>query len=95
MEFEFDPVLKDPGAIQQHGMDWTAWLQDGETITGTPEVVSDDPALLIDNISHSAGIVRWRVREGIAGTNYAVTCKIQTSDGRADERSLQYKVRER
>ena len=96
-QFEFEPVLKDPQAVQRHGIDWASngWLQEGETITGQPEVVSDDPALLIDQVSQADGVVSYRVRGGVAGSNYTVTCHIVTSDGREDDRSLLYQVRER
>lgn len=95
-KFEFEPVLKDPEAVQRHGIDWASngWLQTDEAIT-SQEVVSDDPALVIDQVSQADGVVSYRVSGGVAGSNYTVTCHIVTSDGREDDRSLLYQVRER
>lgn len=96
VKFEWNPVLKDPNATRRHGIDWASlgWLPDGETITAQ-EVFSDDPALLIDQVGHANGIVSWRVRGGVAGNNYVVTCRITMSNGDGDDRSLLYQVRER
>lgn len=37
----------------------------------------------------------YRISGGTAATDYVVTCQITTNQGRIDERSVLYKVRER
>jgi hypothetical protein len=92
MNYEFTAPVKDPAAVLDYGMDWSAWLDDGETITGTPSVVADPVGLTISAINQVEGVVSWRVSGGTAGADYIVTCGIQTSLGRADERSVRFRV---
>jgi len=76
-------------------MDWTAELDDGETITGQPSVVASPAGMTIAAINHANGIVSWRVSGGSAGESYIVACRITTSLGRVLELSVRYPVRER
>ena len=95
MSYEFTAPVKDPAAVLDHGMDWSGWLEDGETIVGTPTVVAAPAGLTISGINTVGGVVNWRVSGGELGQDYIVTCGIITSSGRADERSLLYRVRDR
>lgn len=100
MIYEFEAPPKDPDAKLRHGHDLTAWLQEGEAITGTPLVFADMDGLVISDIAHEAGIVSYSVAGGFAGTNYTLTCRVTTSRNgvnpyRIDDRSVHYRVRER
>lgn len=95
MNYEWEAPKKDPDSTLFYGTDWSAWLDEGETITGTPEVIGSDPALLIDQITQAAGVVRFRVRGGVAGVDYYATVRVTTSNGRVDDRTILYRVRER
>ncbi len=96
MSYTFEAPIKDPQAILRHEMDWTAWLGEGETIVGTPTIFSSAPDdFVVDQPAHVNGRVSWRVSGGQSGVNYFVTVRIATNQGRADERSVLYKVRER
>jgi hypothetical protein len=92
--FSFAAPIKDPDAIERHGMDWSAWLQEGDGIA-TFSVTADGAGLVIDEVAQSAGIVSWRLQDGMIGRNYIVTCRITTVSGLADERSVLYRVRNR
>lgn len=92
MSFTFTAPVKDPDATLRHGMDWSAWLEDGETIT-TQTVTGE--GLVLDQVSEDAGVVSWRVSGGIATQDYVATVRVTTSLGRIDDRSVQYRVRER
>lgn len=98
MDYTFEAPIKDPQAILRHSMDWAAqgWLQAGEAIQGLPQVVSSAPDdLVVDQIAQANGQVSWRVSGGVVGANYIVTVRISTDQGRTDDRSILYKVRER
>lgn len=93
--YEFTAPVKDPDSILRHAFDWTGWLDAGETITGTPTVTSNDPALVVDQVSQADGVVSYRLSGGIAGAEYLVTCRINTSTGRRDDRSVRYRIGQR
>lgn len=95
MTYEFTAPTKDPSAVLDHGMDWSTWLDDGETIAGQPSVVASPAGLTISAVSQANGIVSWRVSGGTLGQDYIATCRITTSLGRIDERSVRYRVRDR
>ena len=92
--YTFTAPLKDPNSIELHGMDWSGWLQDGDTID-TIDVLVEPVGLTIDQEAHASGIVSWRMQGGANGQNYIVTCRITTMGGLADDRSIFYRVRER
>jgi len=93
MAFTFTAPTKDPQATLIHSHDLTAWLQDGETITA--QAVTAQSGLTISGVTEAGGVVTYTVEGGTAGVDYIVTCQVTTSDGRIDERSVRYKVRER
>jgi hypothetical protein len=94
MSTTFQAPTKDPAAILFHEMDWSSWLDEGETIDAET-VTSSDAALIIDQVLEASGVVTWRVRGGAAGKRYTVTVRVETSDGRTDERSVTYRVAQR
>jgi hypothetical protein len=95
MSYEFTAPIKDPAAVLDYGMDWSDWLDEGETIVGTPTVVPSPAGLTISAITQADGVVSWRVSGGTLGADYIVTCGIETSLGRREERSVRYRVAER
>lgn len=94
MSYEFTAPIKDPSAVLDHGMNWTSWLDDGETITAQ-SVVAAPADLTIAAVAQADGIVSWRVSGGTLGQDYIATCRITTSVGRVEERSVRYRVGER
>lgn len=92
--FTFSAPVKDPSSIELHGLDWSGWLSAGDSIA-TADVFSDLAGLTISQIDHAAGVVSYRIAEGVNGANYIVTCRITTAFGLSDDRSVQYRVRER
>lgn len=94
MSYEFTAAIKDPAAVLDHGMDWSAWLDEGETITAQT-VVAVPVGLTIAAVAQANGIVSWRVSGGTLGQDYIATCRVNTSLGRVDERSVRYRVGER
>ncbi len=96
--------LKDPDAVLDYKFDWAAltngsgdsdWLGSGETISTFTLTV--DSGLTRDSegkTDTNTSITFW-LSGGTAGVDYAVACKIVTSDSRTDERTMKFQVRQR
>ena len=85
--------LKDPSAILDWAFDWTDWLATAETITD--HTITADTGITVDSSTEDAGKVTVWLSGGTAGQNYKVACKITTSAGRTDERTIWIKVTNR
>lgn len=89
--------MKDPEAVLDYTFDWNdatdPWLATGETISSY--TVTVPTGITKDSDSQADGVVTYWLSGGTAGTNYRVECKIVTSAGRTDERSMWIKVVER
>jgi len=85
--------IKDPDAVLDYAFDWTDWLADSETISS--HTVTVPSGLTKDSDSESDGVVTAWLSGGTAGTSYDVACKIVTSDGRTDERTIKVLVVQR
>ena len=86
-------VLKPPAAERFHAIDISDWLSASETVSSCT-VVSSDAALQIDRITTPVGLVRWRVRGGIADRDYLVTVTITTNLERKEPIFIRYRVRQ-
>ena len=81
---------KDADANLDFTFDWSDWLATGETISTF--TITEDTGITSGTESQSGGIVTYWLSGGTVGTNYKVACKIVTSAGRTDERSVTVKV---
>ena len=95
---------KDPDAVLDFKFDWktasngrgfTDWLDTTETIasiviTATAGITVDSSELADTNTS----VIVW-LSGGTDGTSYTVACRITTSAGRVDERTITISVAER
>ena len=93
MSLTLQNPLKDPSAVLDYVFDWTEWLATGETITD--HTITADTGITVDSSTESDGKVIVWLSGGTAGINYKVACKITTSAGRTDERTIWIKVVER
>ena len=93
MSLTLQNPLKDPSAVLDYVFDWTGWLATGETITDY--AITADTGITVDSSTEDAGKVTVWLSGGTAGINYKVACKITTSAGRTDERTIWIKVVER
>ena len=82
--------IKDPSAVLDWVFDWTDWLAAAETIASHD--ITADTGLTVDSSTEDAGLVTVWLSGGIAGENYKVACKIVTSEGRTDERTIWIKA---
>ena len=93
-------MIKDPDAKLDFGFNWRVtgkeWLETDETIISYVITVPTVPSgIAFDGSSESNGIVTVWLSGGTAGINYKVACKITTSKGRIDERTIWIKVTDR
>jgi len=84
---------KDPQAVLDYRFDWAQWLAAGETITA--HTVTVPAGLAKDSDSATSTAVTVWLSGGTAGVDYAVGCRVTTSQGRTDERTIVIAVRER
>jgi hypothetical protein len=93
MSLKLQNPLKDPSAVLDYVFDWTEWLATGETIDNY--TITADTGITVDSSTEDTGKVTVWLSGGTAGINYKVACKITTSAGRTDERTIWIKVVER
>ena len=93
MSLTLQNPLKDPSAVLDYVFDWTEWLATVETITD--HTITADTGITVDSSSEYAGKVTVWLSGGTAGINYKVACKITTTAGRTDERTLWIRVVDR
>ena len=94
MSLTLQNPLKDPSAVLDYVFDWKEeWLATGETIAD--HTITADTGITVDSSTESDGkIIVW-LSGGTAGINYKVACKITSTAGRTDERTIWIKVVER
>lgn len=85
---------KDPDAVLDYGVDWSAWLGSGETISTSTWEVASGMTMDSDTLSGGTAIV-WLSGGEARPYPYVVTNRITTSGGRTDDRSLYITVTER
>jgi len=91
-----DGFTKDPEAVLDYSFKWDKWLEGGDQ----PETITDyeitvPPGLTLDRKTEAGGIVTVWLKDGLGSKTYRVECKVTTSKGRVDERSIWVKVKER
>ena len=88
-----DTVLKDPNAVLDYAIDWSAWLAASETISTSTWTVPT--GITQDSESETTTVATIWLSGGTAGVTYTVTNRIQTNQGRTDDRSFKVRVVER
>lgn len=82
---------KDPAAVLEYGLDWSAWLN-GDAILSHAVTAS---GVTVDSSDAADGVVTAWLSGGTAGTQAQITFSITTTGGRTDERTLLLRVRDR
>ena len=89
--------MKDPDAVLDYMFNWrdasTPWLGTIETIVD--HTITADTGLVVDSSTENNGKVTVWLSGGTAGETYKVACRITTSEGRVDERTIWIKVTNR
>ena len=92
---ESSRIAHDPQAKLDYAVDWSAWLQSGETISASTWSVPAGISEATPAPSETDGVATIWLTGGTAGQLYTVTNHITTSMGREDDRSLFLRVIER
>lgn len=79
--------VKDPNAVLDYKVDWTAWMPQNDKIVASTFTSSSDDLLVDDSLFDNFTATVW-LSGGVAGERYLVTNHISTEDGRQDDRSL-------
>lgn len=85
--------IKDPDAILDYPIDWSAWLED-DTIA-TSEWVAHDDGITIDNDTNTATVTVVWLSGGTVGERYRLTNHIVTAAGREDDRTISVRIRDK
>lgn len=77
---------KDPDAVDDFSIDWSAWLDQGETLSSVQWIA--DSGIQILGYTFGPTTASARVSGGRAGRAYTLTCRATTSSGRVNDRSI-------
>lgn len=89
----FPTYVKDPNSVLDYSFDWSSWLATGETLSTATWTVPT--GITKDSQSLTTTVATAWLSSGTAGTSYDVACKVVTSAGRTDERTMTIIVRNR
>lgn len=95
-------IVKDPQARLDFSIDWSCWINSGDTLATSVwfvETIAGDGANNLDNyqdtldtVNHVATV--W-LQKGVAGHNYRVTNRITTANSLTDERYFRVFVKDK
>ena len=88
-----EQFTKDPDAVLDYSFGWDEWLEDGDTIASA--TVTADAGITLDSQSNTTTLVTAWLSGGTALEHYKVTCRVTTTEGRTDDRTILIRVRER
>lgn len=83
-------VLKDPDATADYTIDWSAWLG-ADTISGAPVWVADT-GLTVASSSNTSTTATARVTGGTEFQTYKLRCRITTTAGLIEDRTIEVTV---
>jgi len=92
---ESSRISHDPQAKLDYAVDWSAWLQSGETISESTWTVPAGLTEVTPTPTPTGSVATIWLAGGTVGQNYMVTNHIKTSMDREDDRSLFLRVIER
>lgn len=84
---------KDPNAVLDYVVDWSAWLGDSDAIATSDWIVPE--GLTEDSATNTTTTTTIWLSGGTAGAVYTVVNRITTDDGRTEDRSIVISVRDR
>lgn len=90
--FETYTATKDPNSTLDYTINWSSWLTTDTISTVAWTLETGITQTATSNTTTTATI--W-LSGGEAGTEYTVTCRVTTTAGRIDERSIAIRVAQR
>lgn len=85
---------KDPDAVLDYKVDWSAWLPEGDTIAAT-EWTADDGIVIDSNTFTDTSATVWLSGGGAEGEVYNVVNHIITAFGREEDQTIMIQIRSR
>jgi hypothetical protein len=86
--------IKDPDAVLDYTVDWSAWLESGDTIDSSDVEVAPDGVTVDAVIDTGTAVTAW-ISGGDAGVDYTVRFRVTTVGIRTDDRTITLLVRQR
>lgn len=87
-------MKKDPNAVLDYTVDWTAWLAPiSDSIVAVEWVTSAGIAFI--SATHTATTATAWISGGVVDADEFVTCRITTAGGRTDDRTIHLSMLER
>jgi len=89
--YDTNYIDKDPDAVLDYSWDWTLWLADISDSIASHSIII--PVGLTCDSSSVVGdfVVAW-ISGGTLATSYQVVCRVVTTGGRTDDRSIYVKI---
>lgn len=87
-------MVQDPNGILDWSIDWSAWLVDGDVIAESTWACSDE-TIVIDRMTFTDNATVCWVSGGTIGTTVTLTNHVVCESGRADDRSLTLRIKQR
>ncbi|SKS40582.1 phage fiber-tail adaptor protein [Mycobacteroides abscessus] len=84
--------VKDPHAVLDYTLDWSAWLAPGDTLVSATATATT--GLTVDQTANTTTEATVWLSGGGAGTTYDVTVHVTTAGGRQDDRTIQIQCKE-
>lgn len=87
-------MIKDPDAVLPFAVDWTDWLTNEADTADTFTWILPDGLTKAAEMTDGGKATVW-LSGGTDGKNYDLTCRITTTGGRIDDRTMRIHVRSR
>ena len=87
--------IKDPDAVLDYTVDWSAWLEGSDTIDTFDVDVEPADGLTVDSVLDTDTTITAWISGGDAGEDYVVRFRVTTTGARTDDRSITLLVRQR
>jgi len=87
-------IAKDPNAVLDYSWDWTDWLAPMTDAISSFTVLASS-GLTVVSSAVDAGIVSAFLSGGVLGAVETATCRIVTTGGRTDDRTIYLRIVER
>lgn len=81
---------KDPDAIKDYYFDWREWLDDGDSVDSYTVTAT---GVTVASHSNDSGLIAVWLSGGTVGTSASVTCRIVTTGGRTDDKTMLFQIR--
>ena len=79
--------IKDPGAVLDYPIDFSAWLASAGAVYASHAVTTSDGLTCVSH-EYSSGVITPVISGGALGETESFTLRIQATDGRCDDRTF-------